>query len=107
MGYFRWITGCIASNGEDVVQVVGGLGVTSQKIKKNTLNFKAKAWWTLARHRLFPTTGDNILSPIRVAMIVRFMARYEFDVREFLAQEMGDRDVCREKLLLAYPCVIT
>ncbi|KAF3657687.1 hypothetical protein FXO38_13576 [Capsicum annuum] len=64
LGYFWWIVSWIALNGENAVWVVGIPGVILQKIEKNTLNFKAKSWWTLARHRLCPTTGDNILSPV-------------------------------------------
>lgn len=52
--------------------------------QKNTLIFKAKAWWTLARHRLYPTTGDNVLSSIWAAMIEGLIARYEFYIGEFL-----------------------
>lgn len=62
IGYFRF--GHIASNDENTVWVVGNPGVTLQKIGNNMLNFEAKAWWTLARHRLCPTTVDNVLSPV-------------------------------------------
>lgn len=43
MGHFRWISYFIAENGQNVVWVESGTGVTSQKIEKNTLNFKDKA----------------------------------------------------------------
>lgn len=69
MGHFRWIARHIASNGEDVVRVVRLLGVTSQKIENNTLNFEDKAWWTMSRHQLCVTTEDNILSPIWVVLM--------------------------------------
>lgn len=59
--------------------------VVSNKLEKNTLNFMAKAWYKLARRRLCPTIGDNVLSLVCVALIRGFMARYEFDIREFLA----------------------
>lgn len=35
------------------------------------------------------------------------MTGYEFNMGEFLAQEIQDRAVGREKILLAYPCMIT
>lgn len=43
MRHFRWIPGLIALNGKEVNWVLGGPGVTSNKIEKHTLNFKAKA----------------------------------------------------------------
>lgn len=42
MEFFRWIMECIALNGQNAVWVLGGPGVTSQKIKKNTFNFEGK-----------------------------------------------------------------
>ncbi|KAF3659672.1 putative membrane-bound transcription factor site-2 protease-like [Capsicum annuum] len=94
-------------NGEDVVWVVGSPGVTLQNIEKNTLNFEAKAWWALARHRLCPITGDNILSLIWEDLIAGFRASYDFDVWEFLAREMRERSIEGQKLLLAYPYLIS
>lgn len=35
------------------------------------------------------------------------MDGHKFNVDEFLAWEMSDRDVGKEKLLLEYPCLIT
>lgn len=64
--------------------IEGDPGVVSQKIKKSTLNFKGKSWWTFAQHRLCPTTGDNVLSPVWEAMIADFIADYEFGIVEFL-----------------------
>lgn len=65
---FCWITERIATNGQNVILVVEGPQEVSYKIKKGTINFEGKTWWTLARHRLCPTTGDDILSQIRAAM---------------------------------------
>lgn len=47
MVIFRWMAKRIASNGMHVTWVSGGFG-DSQKIKKSTLNFKGKVWWTVA-----------------------------------------------------------
>lgn len=77
-----------------------------QKIKKNRLNFEGKSWWTLARHRLCPTMGDNILSLVWEAMIARFIDDYDFDIAEFLSWEIGDQEVGGEKSLLAYTCMM-
>lgn len=57
MRNFRLIANLIAMNGEDDAWVVRGQGLDSQKIEKHILIFMSKAWWTLDRHRLFPTTG--------------------------------------------------
>lgn len=48
MDIFRCIAKRITSNKENVVWVVGGPGVVSQKIKKNTLTVEAETWWTQA-----------------------------------------------------------
>lgn len=42
MGHFEWIAKRIATKGENVVWVIEGSGVVSQKIEKNTRNFKSK-----------------------------------------------------------------
>lgn len=39
-------------------------------------------------------------------MIVGFIDDYEFNVEEFLAGEMRDRDVGDEKSLLTYLCLV-
>ncbi|KAF3621897.1 hypothetical protein FXO38_31609 [Capsicum annuum] len=64
-----------------------------QKIKKNTLTFEAKAWWTLAQHRLYPTTGDNVLILIWAVMIASLIARHKFNIEEFVAREIKDRAI--------------
>lgn len=55
-------------------------GVVLEMIKKSNLNLEGKAWWTLARQKLCPTTSDDVLSLVWVAMIADFMESYEFDV---------------------------
>lgn len=52
-------------------------------------------------------TEDNMLSPVSANFIVGFMTSYEFDIKEFLARYIRDQDIGGEKLLLAYPCLIT
>lgn len=76
-------------------------------IKKNTLAYESKVWWMLSRHRLCPTTRGNILSSIQVALIDSFIAIYEFDIKELLAQEMRDRVMVGEKSLMVYTCMVT
>lgn len=73
MQHFRWIASLIIVSGEEAIWVVGGPGVASQNIEKITLNFEANALLTLARHKLCPTTEDNVLSPIHVSLISGLM----------------------------------
>lgn len=48
-----------------------------------------------------------MLNLVRAVLIESLMVGYKFDVSKFLAQEIQDRAVGREKLLLAYLCIIT
>lgn len=105
--HFRWIVGFIILNVEEASWVVGGLGVVLKKIEKHTNNLEAKACWTLACHRLCPTTWDNVLNLIRPTLIAFFMAGYEFDMGEFLPREKKDQVVGGEKQLLVYLCILT
>lgn len=60
--------------------MVGSLGVTTQQIANLILYFEANVLWTLARHRLFPTPKDNVLSSIHATIIAGLMVRYELDM---------------------------
>lgn len=93
MRHLRWIAGFIAPYGKNNTWVVGGPGVVSQKTKKHTLTFDAKAWWTLAQHQLCSTTRDNFLSLVSVDLIVGFITSYEFDIGELLSREIRDQAV--------------
>lgn len=82
--HFRWKVGFISSNEEEASWVVGELWINSQQITKSILNFVAKAWWTLVRQILSPTSEDNVLCPNRAAII----AGYELDVAHFNFKEI-------------------
>lgn len=91
---------------ENLVWVVKGPRVVSQKIKKNTLTFEAKD----GRH--WPNTvlvlpQEIMLCLIWAAIIVDLIDGYEFDIREFLDWDMRDRAIKGEKSLLVYLCMIT
>lgn len=103
---FRLMAKQIALNKIHVTWVEGGFG-DSQQIKKGTLKFKVKSWWTLAQHRICLNTGDNVLSLVREAIITSFTISYAFDIIESLAREIRDRVVGGQKELLAYLCMIT
>lgn len=105
MVMFRWIAERIATQGVHATWVAGGIS-DSQQIKKASLNFKGKVWWTLAHHRLYPTKGDDVLSLVCTTVIESFTAGNAFDVGEFLALELRDWVVRGQKALLAYPCMI-
>lgn len=105
MGYFKRIANIIAINREETSWVVGGPRVNSQQITKNTLNFMAKAWWTLVRNTFCPTTRDNVLSPVYTAVIAELMAEYDFNVAQFIAREIPDRAV-GTNVILAFLCML-
>ncbi|KAF3655536.1 hypothetical protein FXO37_15893 [Capsicum annuum] len=106
MMHFWWITSLITINGEKVSWEVGGPGVNSQQVIKNTVNYEVKAWWTLARHRLCPTTGDNIVSLVCTILIAGFMEGYEFNIAQFITREIWDRAVGTD-VILAFLCLLT
>lgn len=56
------------------------------KITKGTLSFVAKAWWTLVRHRLSSSMGDNMLSPDRAELVTSIMEFYDINVAKILAR---------------------
>lgn len=93
-------------NKEEASCVVGAPGVNSQQITKTILNFKEKAWLTLARHRLCPIIMDNVLSPVCIAFIIGVMAGYKFSVAQFITREIYVRAVCTD-VLLVFPYLLT
>lgn len=50
---------------------------------------------------------DNKLSQVHIALNAALMVGYEFDMDDFLAQKIQDRDMVGKKLLLHYICMIT
>ncbi|KAF3625184.1 hypothetical protein FXO38_10420 [Capsicum annuum] len=102
MVIFRWIAERIAVHGEHETWIVG----ESQQIKWGTLNFEGKAWWILARHKLYPIIRDDVLSSVWAAMISNFIAVYEFDIGKFLDREIRDKAVEEQKVLRAYPSIL-
>ncbi|MCD7469969.1 hypothetical protein HAX54_009464 [Datura stramonium] len=58
--HFQWMDNIIAKDKE------GAEWVTSRKsIYKDSMNFLAKSWWSIVRHRFAPTVNDNVLSADR------------------------------------------
>lgn len=81
--------------------------MSSKMIKNQTLNFEAKAWWILDRHRLCPTTRDNVLIPVCATLVVGLMVGYKLDVSQFITREIWDRTVGTENEILAFPYLLT
>ncbi|KAF3682616.1 hypothetical protein FXO37_02238 [Capsicum annuum] len=79
MVMFRWIAERIATYDKHATWVAGGIR-DSLQIKKSSITFDGKAWWTISYHRICLTTSDDILSPIRAVMIVGFIHRFVIDV---------------------------
>lgn len=49
---------------------------------------------------------DSILNPVRATLIAVIMMGYEFDVGQLISRVLQDRAVRREKLVLAFPCLV-
>ncbi|KAF3677330.1 hypothetical protein FXO37_04880 [Capsicum annuum] len=76
--------GIIIADRKKAPSVVGDVG-SSPSITKGGLNFKTKAWWTMVRHRLSPTLGDNVLSPDKAYLVASSMAVQELpDIDQFI-----------------------
>lgn len=74
--YFLWKASLTAAKREEVLYIIEEGGPSSQLITRVSVNFVAKAWWILVRHRLYPTYEDNIISPNRAALVNGIMASY-------------------------------
>lgn len=72
--HFRWIENLIAINQEE--------------IDENTMNFELKSWWTFVRHRLCPTSRENILNLLHVVLVEGLIGKYEFDVDRFISRDI-------------------
>lgn len=104
MLYFSWMASIVAIYKEETRSIVGGPRVNSLQFTKNTLKFKAKTYWTVARHRLCPTIGDNVLRTVCITLVSGLMVGYDFDVAQFIAREIYDRAVVSSDVILAFPC---
>lgn len=57
----------------------------------------------LSRHRLCPTTRDNVLNSVDPAMVARLMVGYEFNVTQLIAREICARVIGIKNVILAIP----
>ncbi|MCE0481296.1 hypothetical protein HAX54_038947, partial [Datura stramonium] len=55
--HFRWMANIIVEDKEEAEWVT-----SRNPIYKASLNFLARSWWSIVRHRLAPTVNDNVLS---------------------------------------------
>uniref|UniRef100_M1DTX8 Putative plant transposon protein domain-containing protein n=1 Tax=Solanum tuberosum TaxID=4113 RepID=M1DTX8_SOLTU len=97
----RWITGLIASEGENATWVAG----THVQITKVSLSFQVKVWWAIVRAQLWPTSNDNTFSPSLTLMVACLMAGYPVYVGRIIATEMRDREL-NEIAELPFPYLI-
>lgn len=61
----------------------------------------------MAQHKLCPTIEENVLNPIRVVLVAGLVARYEFDVAQFIVREICDRVMGTKKETMAFPYLLT
>ncbi|KAF3684980.1 hypothetical protein FXO38_00027 [Capsicum annuum] len=94
----------ITSAQEEAPRAVGGIK-NSSSIKKNSLNFQEKAWWTLIQHRLSPNLLDNVVGPDKASLIVGKISSYENDIAKWIAQEIRDRSNITNTIL-AFPFLL-
>lgn len=57
---YRWLAGYIAENDENA------LLVNRESIYNHTLKFLAKAWWSMVKYNIVPTTNNNNLGATNV-----------------------------------------
>ncbi|MCE0481051.1 hypothetical protein HAX54_038448, partial [Datura stramonium] len=75
----------IAEDKEEVEWVTG-----RKSIYKVSLNFLAKSWWSIVRHRLAPTMDDNVLSAHRVALVACIMSEYLLNIPRIIATKIQE-----------------
>lgn len=90
----RWPSQHLSTDGEGADWVLDPRGM----IKKADLPFTAKFFWLLVRHRLSPTTADNILTWDRSVLV----ASLEIDFAKLLITVIHERDF---KSSTTYPFV--
>ena len=69
-------------------------------MKKDNLSFAARLLWLLVRHRLSPTTTDNILTLDRAVFVAILVAGLEIDVEKLLISFIHERAF---KIFTTYP----
>ncbi|MCE3050783.1 hypothetical protein HAX54_048142, partial [Datura stramonium] len=80
--------------------------VTGRKpIYKASLNFLAKSWWSIVRHRPTPIVNDNMLSADRAALVACIMSEYLLNIPYIIATEIRER-VVKENTTLPFPSLI-
>uniref|UniRef100_M1DGV9 Putative plant transposon protein domain-containing protein n=1 Tax=Solanum tuberosum TaxID=4113 RepID=M1DGV9_SOLTU len=96
----RWIAGHIV---DEVVSSEWVCDMTLS-IKKVTLNFAAKFWWSIIRAKLSPTMVDSIMTWDRVVMLAYLMAGHEIDFSQSLIAEIHER-AFQEETTLPFTCL--
>lgn len=107
MLYFEWMANFRTTDGSETNYIVGGPGLNSYQITRNTLNFEAKAWWTLSHHKLCSTIRDNVLSPVCLPFVARLITGYDFNVAQFISRVISDWAVVCSDVILSFPFLLT
>lgn len=56
-------------------------------------------------NRLYPISGENVLTPKYAALIASFMANYELDVAQLISREIYDW-VVKTDIIMAFPYLL-
>lgn len=70
----RWIAIQISDLGTDSPLIEG-----NGEIKKVSLHFAVKFWWTMERYKLSSTSSDNILTWDRATLVGKLLSGYDVD----------------------------
>lgn len=53
--------------------------------------FISKAWWSVVRHHIVPTTNDNTLGATNLYLVVSFMANIGMNIPWIIVEKIQDR----------------
>ena len=79
----KWIAGYIAEDNVAASWVPGKLD-----IKKSTLYFSGRFWWSVVRYRLGPTNADNSLILDRAVVVASILAGYEIHFARYISGDL-------------------
>lgn len=70
----KWLAGHNAKNSENASWV------NEAAIYKHMLKVVAKAWWSVVRHRIDPTTNNNTLGLTNVGLVSTLISMMELNI---------------------------
>ena len=96
----RWIAGYIEEDGVEASWVTGKLD-----IKKSTLYFVGRFWWSVVRHWLGPTNADNSLTLDRAVVVDSIIVGYDIHITRYILREIH-KCAFRDHTSIPFPCLI-